>query len=163
MKFFKFIERLIVKLNIAIMAVSLAAMIILGFIQIILRNFFDSGLLNIDIIVRNLVLWVGFSGAVVATSKGHHIAIGALLRFIPEKAKRTIYVIVSLATSLVCMVLSYASIKFIGFEQESGSYLFGKFPLWVSELIIPLTFVFLSYQFLIHAFEEPIEDHGERI
>ncbi len=156
------IEKAIVRLNKVVMVLSLATMIILGFLQIILRNFFDSGFSWADIVVRSLVLWVGFTGAVIATSSGHHIAIGALLRFLPEGWKRRVHVVISLIVSVICIFLTIASVKFIGFEIESGAVLFGSVPLWVSELIIPMTFAFLAYQFFVHAFLEPkgLEEEG---
>lgn len=161
MSILKFIEKLIVRLNIGIMIMSLGTMIVLGFVQVILRNFFDSGIASADILVRTLVLWVGFSGAVVATKKGRHIAIGALLRFVPSAGRWVVHVLISIATAVVCLVLAYASIKFILFERESGAFLFGNIPVWISEIIIPLTFCFLTYQFFVHAFEAPPADEGD--
>lgn len=155
MKAFKFIEKMIVGLNMGIVVISLLTMIILGFIQIILRNCFDSGLIWADIIIRNLVLWLGFAGAVVATSKGRHIAIGALVRFVPDGIARVVHIIVSIASAVICFFLTYASIQFVKFEIEAESILYGNIPLWISELIIPATFCFLTYQFFIHAFEKP--------
>lgn len=161
MTFLKLIEKLIVRLNIILMVLSLAAMVVLGLIQVVLRNIFDSGLIWADIVIRNLVLWVGFSGAVVATSKGHHIAIGALLKFVPEGAKRVAHVLVSIFTSVICFCLAYTSITFLLSEKEMGGVLFGKIPLWISELIIPATFCFLTYQFFVHALEAPPVEEGE--
>lgn len=142
----------------AIMVVTLATMIVLGFIQVVLRNFFDSGLPWAEIVIRNLVLWVGFAGAVVATAEGRHIAIGVLLNIIPQKMKRPAHFITSIFTSFVSAVLAYAAYKFILMEKTGGGVLVGNFPLWIAELIIPLTFVFISYQFLFSAFEKPKED-----
>jgi TRAP-type C4-dicarboxylate transport system permease small subunit len=163
MHFLKSIERLIVYVSKFVMIVSLTAMIAIGFIQVILRNFFDTGFMWADIVVRNLVLWVGFSGAVVATAKGRNIAIGALIRFIPEAGRRATHVIVSLVAAIVCLFLSHASVKFIIMEKEMGGVLVGKFPLWISELIIPITFIFLSYQFLVHIFAPPVPHEREGV
>lgn len=159
MKFFRRIEKIIVDFNKVVMVLSLATMIILGFLQIILRNFFDSGFAWADIVVRSLVMWVGFSGAVIATSSGHHIAIGALVRFLPEKFKVFIHIVISLIVSIISFALAYSAVRFILFEIESGSVLYGKIPLWVSELIIPMTFIFLGIQFFFHAFYGP--EHRE--
>lgn len=163
MRFLKSVENLIVKVNMAVMVLALTAMVVLGFLQIILRNFFDSGFTWADIVVRTLVLWVGFAGAIVATSKGRHIAIGALIRFIPEAGKKITHMAVSLIAAVTCFFLSHASIKFIITEKEMGSFLVSKFPAWISELIIPATFIFLTIQFLIHIFEPPAPHEGEGV
>lgn len=161
MKILKYVEKIIVRLNIAVMVLSLSTMIILGLIQIILRNFFDSGFTWADIIVRNLVLWVGFSGAVVATSGGRHIAIGALLRLVPPRGQRVARILVSLVSSVVCFFLSSASVKFVVSEREMGEMLFGGLPIWISELVIPATFIFLTYLFFIQALEAPQLKEGD--
>lgn len=158
MRILKLIEKIIVNIFSAVAVVSLAVMIALGLTQIILRNCFDSGFIWADILIRALVLWVGFSGAVIATSKGRHIAIGALVKFLSPKAKGVAHVIVSIFTSAVSLFLTYASFNFVRLEQETGSPLFGAFPLWISELIIPITFATLTYQFIIQAFEAPREE-----
>ncbi|MBI2341120.1 MAG: TRAP transporter small permease subunit, partial [Deltaproteobacteria bacterium] len=54
---------------------AMAAMIVLGFLQVVLRNFFGSGISWADVTVRHLVLWVGFFGAVLATIENRHITL----------------------------------------------------------------------------------------
>ena len=163
MRIFKKIEKGIVYLNMGVVVLSLTGMIVLGLVQIILRNVFNSGIPSADIIIRNLVLWVGFAGAVVATSRGRHIAIGALLKVVPEKFKRIAHVITSLFTSVVCFFLAHASVRFVLFEAELGEKLTDSIPLWSTEIIIPATFIFLAYMFFIHAFEAPSPEEGEPI
>lgn len=145
------------------MVLALTAMIFIGFIQVVMRNFFDGGFTWADIVVRNLVLWVGFSGAVIATQRGRHISIGALVRFIPKKGKRVVHILTSLSASAACLFLALASVKFLQTEKEMGGFLVGNFPIWISELIIPITFMILTFQFFSHIFEAPAENEGEGI
>ena len=44
-------------------AILLTVMILIAFSQILLRNFFDTGISWGDSLVRYLVVWVGFIGA----------------------------------------------------------------------------------------------------
>ena len=67
MKILNFLNKWIEKTETVLLIVILTVMILLSFLQVLLRNFFDQGLLWGDIFLRNLVLWVGFLGASLAT------------------------------------------------------------------------------------------------
>ena len=64
------LDRLIGHIEKLLLSVLLASMIAVAFLQIVLRNFFDTGLPWGDSLVRYLVLWVGFIGAALATREG---------------------------------------------------------------------------------------------
>ncbi len=137
-------ERIISSISKAIVILALFAMIALSFTQIILRNFFDSGISWADVTVRHLVLWVGFFGAVIATVSGRHITLDIFSRVIPEGAKRYISAIVGLGSSVVCAVLAYASFKFVESERLMGSELFAGVPAWLAQAVIPVCFVLIA-------------------
>jgi len=62
----------------------LGFMILIAFLQIVLRNFFNTGLSGGDPLLRNLVLWIGFIGATLATREGKHINIDVVSRWLPS-------------------------------------------------------------------------------
>ncbi|MBL7684762.1 MAG: TRAP transporter small permease subunit, partial [Deltaproteobacteria bacterium] len=64
-------------------------MIGLAFTQVVLRNFFDTGITWADGVVRHLVLGVGFIGASVATFEDGHLAMDLVSRFLTEKIKKS--------------------------------------------------------------------------
>ncbi|MBD3163147.1 MAG: TRAP transporter small permease subunit, partial [Candidatus Eisenbacteria bacterium] len=59
-------------------------MILLSGLQVVLRNFFQIGLLWIDPLVRTLLLWVAFLGAFAAAGRARHIRIDVLGRLLPD-------------------------------------------------------------------------------
>ncbi|TNF86538.1 MAG: TRAP transporter small permease subunit, partial [Gammaproteobacteria bacterium] len=65
----------------ALLVILLTAMIVLACTQILLRNFFDSGIVWIDPLLRVMVLWIGLVGATVATRHNKHIRIDLLSRY----------------------------------------------------------------------------------
>ncbi len=142
-------ERIVSKISKTIVIAALFAMIALSFTQIILRNFFDSGLSWADVTVRHLVLWVGFFGAVIATVSGRHITLDIFSRIIPEGAKRYVAAIVGLGSSVVCFVLAYASFKFVESERAMGSELFAGVPVWIAQAVIPICFALMAVLFLV--------------
>jgi len=65
----------------AALILALASMLVMALAQIVLRNFFDTGLLWAEPFLRILVLWVAMLGGMVATREGRHIAIDAAARY----------------------------------------------------------------------------------
>ena len=55
------------RLEEGILIFLLVSMIILSFTQIVLRNLFETGLIWIDPLVRQMLLWITLVGAMVAT------------------------------------------------------------------------------------------------
>ena len=61
------------KIEDSLLVVILSSMIALAIFQIISRNLFSEGVVWIDPLLRTLVLWIGLSGAIVATRQDNHI------------------------------------------------------------------------------------------
>ena len=78
-----------------LVAALLTVMILLAFSQIVLRNFFATGIDWADSLVRYLVVWVGFVGAAIATKEGKHITIDVLSRWITGSGSNAIQATVS--------------------------------------------------------------------
>ncbi len=133
----------------------LMTMIVLAFGQVLLRNFFHTGISWADPIVRHLVLWVGFIGASIATKDDGHLAMDLVSRFLPEKIKKSSAFFVQGVSALVCALLTLASYKFVVGEQESGSFLISLpaswpipgIPSYWAVIIIPIGFYFMSLRF----------------
>ena len=136
--------------------------------QIILRNVFSTGLSWGEPLVRYLVLWVGFTGAALATREGKHITIELFSVWKGGKTHRVPATISHLCSAVICGLLSFAAVKFLWFEAQMGSTTIFKIPVWVPELIIPLTFSLMSIRYFIKAlakiFNRPDEDQptGQR-
>jgi TRAP-type C4-dicarboxylate transport system permease small subunit len=122
-------------------------MILIAFLQVLLRNLFFTGLSWGDPLVRNLVLWIGFIGAALATREGKHINIDLVSGWLPSVGKNIVAVVTHLFSFIVCCGLTYAALKFIKNEAEMGSRTFLNMPNWIPEMILPLTFVLMSFRF----------------
>ena len=104
-----------------LLVLLLSLMIGTAFLQIVLRNLFATGLAWGDPLVRNLVVWVGFIGAALATREGKHITIDLLLRGMPQRTRGVIERLTHLFSSVICGLLTFAAIKFIRNEALMGS------------------------------------------
>jgi TRAP-type C4-dicarboxylate transport system permease small subunit len=135
------------RLEQALVTVLLSVMILVPLLQIFLRNAFATGISWGDPLVRNLVLWVGFVGAAMATREGKHISIDLLSRFMSGRWSTLIPAVHHLASFAICALLTLASVKFIRNEAQAGSVTSLGIPAWVPEIIIPLTFALMGLRF----------------
>ena len=125
----------------------LSFMILLAFLQIVLRNFFNTGLNWGDSLLRNLVLWIGFIGATLATKEGKHINIDVVSRWLPSLGKNIITLITHLFSFFICCLLTYATLKFIKNEIQMENMTFLNIPAWIPEMILPITFTLMTFRF----------------
>jgi C4-dicarboxylate transporter DctQ subunit len=124
-------------------------MVILSFLQVVLRNFFDVGLLWGDILLRHLVLWVGFIGASIATKEGKHINIDLLNRIFKGRWTFLIKILTDLFSAFISIYLALAAYHFVLDEKEFGTTIFNDIPVWGFQIIIPLGFLLMGLRFII--------------
>ena len=144
-----------------LVALFLSVMILIAFLQIVLRNFFSTGIPWGDPLVRYLVVWVGFIGAALAAREGKHISIEIASRWITGPGRHYFQVLSNLVSAAVCVLLTYAAVKFIVFEAQMGTTVFFSLPAWIPEIVIPVTFGIMALRFALRFIDELIELHLE--
>ena len=153
MKAIETLNRWIENTESAILVVVLFFMVIFAFLQVVLRNVFDEGILWGDILLRHLVLWVGFLGASLATREKKHINIDLFSRFLSDKGKLISQLVTNLFSVWICFVLAKAGWTFIQDEKMMGTTIFSDVPAWYFQSIIPLGFFLMALRFLMQSFE----------
>jgi len=161
MKLLRSLDRVLVKIETALLVVFLSVMILLAFSQVVLRNVFGIGFLWADPLVRHLVLWVGFFGAAVATHEERHIGIDALTRFFSPRIKSAAHMLTSLFAIVVCLFLADAALVFLRDEQASGSDFMANVPTWIALLVIPTGYVLMAFHFLVKSIEHVLRLAGK--
>jgi TRAP-type C4-dicarboxylate transport system permease small subunit len=148
------VDELIAKVELILVVFLLSLMILVAFLQILLRNLLATGLPWGDPLVRYLVLWVGFIGAALAVKEGKHITMEVIPRWV--SGRRSIYLnaISHLYSTFVCGLLTFAALKFICFEARMGGSPFLALPVWLPELIIPITFGLMTFRYALRLFRE---------
>jgi len=131
-------------------------MILLTFSQVIMRNFFSTGIFWFDPFARNLLLWVGFLGASVATYRKNHINIDAMSTLFKGKQRHLINISVSAVAFLICLLLCYASFVFVKDTFQAGEKIHQVFPTWISQSVMPFSFFIMSLRFLKEAILQSI-------
>jgi len=132
-----------------ILCLLLSAMILLACLQIILRTFFDSGLIWADPLLRYLVLWCGLIGAVSATGQGKHIALDITSNHLPKKLEPWINLVTSLFSTLAAGGLTWAAWRFLRGEIEFGGAGPLALPLWFWKGIFPVAFGLIALKYLL--------------
>lgn len=130
-----------------LLCLMLTSMIMLACTQIVLRTFFSSGLLWIDPLLRYLVLWSGFIGASMATSKGKHIALDVISYLVPDPIKAWLETLTSVFSMIVAALLTYASFLFIRDEYIYGGSGLFELPTWFWSSIFPFAFTLITLRF----------------
>ena len=125
--------------------------VIFSAIQILLRNLFDSGITWISPLLGVLVFWIGMLGALVATREQSHIKINVLSVYLSVKLKVVAQIVVNLFSGSVCLILSYYALEFLKLDMDSTTRAFADVPVWVAEVIMPLTFAGMAIRFFAYA------------
>jgi TRAP-type C4-dicarboxylate transport system permease small subunit len=144
-------DQLVRRLERLALTVLLLAMLGFGVLQIVLRNLFHTGLVWIDPLLRHLVLWIGFTAAVVAAGRLRHIQMDVVGRLLPAGPRLWVLRLTTLAAAIVCMVLARAAWVYLGQEHEFGSTGFLSIPIWLLQVVVFIGFALLAKRFFTRA------------
>ncbi len=131
----------------SLLVIILLAMVTLAFSQIVMRNFFGTGAIWLDPLLRVLVLWIGLLGALVATRQDKQISVDVLTRILPEKLKVLSNIITRSFAAIVSGVIAWHSFRFLIDEWNSGVTAFSSVPAWLPESIIPFGFAVIALRY----------------
>ena len=131
----------------ALLIGMLALMVGLAAAQILFRNLFDMSIFGADHMLRLLVLWVAFLGAVAASREGKHIHVDAIARWLPVRVKSGVVALTDLFTLGVCLVLAWQALRFMHSARISGEMVFGTLPVWIAAFILPLAFTLIALRY----------------
>jgi len=132
-----------------VIALLLAAMTLLTFVQVVLRYVFNSGFtwsLQLNTVMFAGMIFIGISYGVRV---GAHIGVDAVVKMLPTKPRR----IVSIVAVLLCLVYAglviYGSMiyvlkmKAVGIEMDDL-----PMKIWIARAILPIGFTLLALRFL---------------
>ena len=153
-KFFTHIGNLLTWTEEAFLCLLLLAMILLACVQIFLRTFYASGILWADPLLRYLVVWAGLFGAAVATKQSKHISIDIISYLVPEQFMPWLRVLLNFFSASICIILTYAAVKFVRDEALYGGRGILDIPSWQLNIVYPLAFGIIAGRFLLLALKD---------
>jgi C4-dicarboxylate transporter, DctQ subunit len=128
-------------------------MLVLAGGQILLRNVFSVTWLWTDPLIRHLVLWIGFLGAMLATRQDRHIHIDALLRIVPPPFPHLLRLLSLVFSAAVCALLAWIGLRFVLDERQYGMAAFLDIPSWYVQTVFPLAFSVMAWRFFRRAYQ----------
>ena len=143
------IDRVIAKIETGFLVIIVLIMVLFSFTQVLLRLFFDEGIMWADIFLRHLVLWVGFIGASLATRDNKHINIDLLNRYLKGKSIPLVAIVINSFAMYISFLLAQAGWRFVMDEKEYATMLFGNVPAWYFQIIIPIGFALMAFRFFV--------------
>jgi len=147
------------RIEIGFVVLLVASLVVLGTIQIVMRNVMHSGLLWADPFMRHVVLYLGAVGAMIAAARMNHITIDVASRILPAGLKPARRWAVYGATAIAAYLLAIAAIRLVINERSYHEVAFLGIQTWVLELILPIAFAVITYRTLLAIFlaREPAE------
>ena len=134
-----------------LLIVLLVFLIVMSGGQILFRNLFGFGLMDLDSFSRLLVLWLGMLGAVVAARSKKQINVDILSTRLPTRARAIAGIVIDLFTVAISALVAYYSWLFLLIEFESDATLFASLPPWTAIVILPLAFGLIAFHYTLHA------------
>jgi TRAP-type C4-dicarboxylate transport system permease small subunit len=153
MKFLEKLNTLVANIETILLVFIVLAMVLLSFLQVILRNVFEQGILWGDIFLRHLVLWVGFIGASLATKENKHINIDVLGRILRGRKRLIAQGITQFFSAFIVLILIKAAWTFVQQERMFETTLFNDIPAWYFQIIIPIGFTFICLRFILQGLQ----------
>jgi len=168
MKFLKWIDKTLMKIEGWLIIAFLSVMVFLTFIQVVLRGLYTHAHLTwanslmgqldwSEPLARLLVLWLTFLGASLLTEENRHIKIDLLSNLIPPKWLPVSEFLLSLVCILISAIMLKVCTDYIEMEITFGKNLFLHFPSWVGQLILPAGFAVILFRFFLRAIAQGLE------
>ncbi len=146
-------ESALVKAESFLLVAILSVMVVMSFSQVIMRQFFGTGLLWGDTFLRHLVLWVGFLGAALATAEGKQFSWDIGVNLLKPRPKAAANILAHLATAAISILLTQAAWEFCKEFGKDKLFDIGntEVPTLVFSIILPIGFGLVCLHTLIKA------------
>jgi tripartite ATP-independent transporter DctM subunit len=124
------------------------AMVILPVLELVLRAVRGEGVPGGSKYVQHLMVWLGFVGAAIATGSGKHLGLATGTFLKPGRRRTAVGIFTHVVSSIVCMVLTYASFDVVKANRQSEDLLAGGIPVWWSEVIVPASMAVITVRLI---------------
>jgi len=154
MRFFRWIDSKFSTAENILLVVLLAALIFFSFLRVVLRNFFETAIPDVDEFLGHLVLMVAFIGAAQATRLQKHIKIDALSKILNDSSKNLASIIINLFALVITVILVIAAWKYVMSAREFFDERVFGINAWIYQLVMPLGLIIIAYRFFLQFIEE---------
>ena len=154
------LERRFVQANRVLLIVLLASMVVITFVNVVMRYAGASSFVWGEEVGRHLMIWLAFVGGGLALRNGAHIGVDSLERSLPERAARVVRAAIALILLVLFVALMVEGIDYAWrtrFQasaalQISMAWVYAGMPIGCLLMLAHLGFITRRY-----VFGEPIE------
>ena len=97
--------------------------------------------------LQQVVLWLAFLGGLVATRERRHLSLSTAELFGEGRVRRFGRVLAAAVSAATVGILTYAAIGLVLANREEGRKLMGGTPVWLLELVMPVTLGLMALRF----------------
>ncbi len=133
----------------AMLALLLAAMMLIGGWQIFMRNVLGVSLSWADESQRLLLLWLALLGAMAASRDRRQLRIDLASRYLAGVPKRALEAFADLLTAVVSGIIGWYALNFVRETYSFGDVLVGNVPAWIVQAILPVAFLMIAFRHLL--------------
>ena len=124
--------------------IIIALLIILPVLEVIARFFGTTAITSSRMVVQHLTLWVGFFGAVLASSRGKLLSLSSSNLFEPE-SRFIIKHFIAKSTSLIILIsLFWGSLQLVTVEYQYPVNISPLISRWFAQSIMPISLMLMS-------------------
>lgn len=141
------------KLEKIISVTIILGIVIVVFAGTVSRYVFNFPLYGVDRLGTYLMIWLGFIGFQIATSKIRHIEVEFVKSKVSERVKYIMNMFINLMAAVVIFIFALFSYKYttISMEYNDKDPVLG-IPMWWVIMIIPISFIISSVRFFFTIF-----------
>jgi TRAP-type C4-dicarboxylate transport system permease small subunit len=157
-RFLSGLDDLFGRIEVYALVFIVALMLVMAAVQVVLK-FLGHGAQWLEMLLRALVVWVGFLGGAVASKQSRHITIDVVSRFTKGVVKRVLTGAVNICASAGSAFLGYIAIGFIAQKMEHKSAAFsmsfgGEVEEYLAAIVIPIGLFLMAFHFFVAGFLE---------
>lgn len=137
-----------------LIAVFLAVMITLMFMNVALRYIFSKGFAWSEEVARICFIYLTYMGAIVAARENRHLLIDSLLNRLPKTGKIIVYALIQVCIVWLMTILTRGSWALV-MQNRSDNWVATKFPtwlIWASGLVTGIAIAVISVVNLFRLF-----------
>lgn len=141
------------KLEKVISVAIILSIVLVVFAGTVSRYIFNVPLYGVDRLGTYLMIWLGFIGFQIATSKIRHIEVEFVKSKVSERVKCMMNMFINLVAAIVIFIFAMLSYKYttVSMELNDKDPVLG-IPMWWVIMIIPISFIISSVRFIFTIF-----------
>lgn len=137
----------------AVAAVLLIVMMLATVLRVVLRAFFNYGILGVDQISGILMVYIAFLGAAWVLRRDGHVTVDIFLTVLSPRARRVLEIVGSMIGAAACLMISYYSFLAVRQSLQRGILVAAELeiPRAVNLVVIPIGCFLLGIEFVRRA------------